>query len=166
MMLHLSYNLKIIRGISGLNQADFGALFKVTLAMQKSYEAGKAKPDALYLQRVSSFTGVPEELLKNKRLKESDIGIKAEFEEKGEYEHDGVKEESSSYKSDQSDQKILLEILINQKATLQYLREMQERLVRIEGRKTGTEAVKEMKELLKKGKVSAEKDKQSNQDGA
>lgn len=151
-MLHLSYNLKIIRGISGLNQADFGALFKVTLAMQKSYEAGKAKPDALYLQRVSSFTGVPEELLKNKRLKESDIGIKAEFEEKGEYEHDGVKEEPSSYKSGPVDQDLLLEILINQKATLQYLREMSEQLGLSHFSKKGRDAVAEVKERIKTGK--------------
>lgn len=73
---------------------------------------------------------------------------------------------TSSTKLDQSDRDLLSEISINQKATLQYLREIRERLDRLEGRKTGTEAVREMKDLIKKGKASAEKDKHSNRDGA
>lgn len=70
------------------------------------------------------------------------------------------KEIVSSEKLDQSDRDLLSEISINQKATLQYLREIRDRLDQLEGRKMGTEAVIEMKDLIKKGK-SSEKDKQS-----
>lgn len=99
----LSYNVKIIRAMTRLSQSKFGAKFKVTLAMQKSYEGGKAKPDDLYIQRLSSFTGVPENRLVNQKLREQDIVLN----EGGESKQARVADEP-----DVSDQQLLIELLM------------------------------------------------------
>lgn len=70
-MLHLSDNLKKIRGLLGITQQQFADKFKVTLAMQKSYEGGKAEPDLLYLTLISEFLGVVIKDLTSKNLSAS-----------------------------------------------------------------------------------------------
>jgi hypothetical protein len=99
------------------------------------------------------------------KIYEDLIGLKRKDDQQPEF---GVNDSDTGYISstrlDQSDRDLLSEISINQKATLQYLREIRDRLDHLEGRKTGTEAVNEMKELIKKDKASAEKGKQSNRD--
>jgi transcriptional regulator with XRE-family HTH domain len=75
-MATLQNNIKIIRGLSGQTQKDFiGNFTGVTVAMQKSYEAGIAKPDILYLQELSDMSGVPMEDLQKKPLTKADITI-------------------------------------------------------------------------------------------
>lgn len=75
-MLHLPHNLRLIRLLSRKTQPDFGEMFDATKAMIISYEKGKANPDGLFLSRVSQYSGVSENDLKHKKLKEEDIKIK------------------------------------------------------------------------------------------
>jgi transcriptional regulator with XRE-family HTH domain len=83
-VLHISHNIKIIRKIYGLTQPDFVRNFtKVTVAMQKSYESGKAEPGTLYIQELSELTGISEKDLRSKKLIKSDLS-KVEKGEKGE----------------------------------------------------------------------------------
>lgn len=65
--------------------------------------------------------------------------------------------------SDQSDRDLLVEILINQKATLQYLREIEKRLDAVHASDKDTSLDAEVRKAVRKDK-SAEKDKQSNRD--
>lgn len=81
-MDYLSYNIKIIRGITKLSQSGFAEQMQVSLSMQKSYESGRAKPDHLYIQRLSQLTRVNENELLTKKLLEKDIPVKVEFDEK------------------------------------------------------------------------------------
>jgi hypothetical protein len=78
-MLHLPNNIKIIRSLSGKTQDEFRVYFtRVTLAMQKSYEGGKAEPDSLYLQELSELSGVSIKDLINKEITKKDVKIKVE----------------------------------------------------------------------------------------
>jgi transcriptional regulator with XRE-family HTH domain len=78
-MLHLPNNIKIIRSLSGKTQEEFRGYFtRVTLAMQKSYEGGKAEPDSLYLQELSELSGVPVNDLMNKEITKKDVKLKVE----------------------------------------------------------------------------------------
>lgn len=83
----LAYNIKIIRGISRLNQTEFGQVMKVSRAMQRSYEGGQAKPDALYMQRLSRLTQVKEEDLRSRKLQENEF-VHVEFEQSEQAEED------------------------------------------------------------------------------
>lgn len=80
-MLHLKHNIKLIRGLSGKKQEDFIKLFQgVTIAMQKSYEGGKAKPDIVYMQQLAEYSGVTQHELLNKELLIEDIEIQDQVE--------------------------------------------------------------------------------------
>lgn len=98
-MLHLPYNIKIIRSLAGLNQAKFAEHLGVSLAMQKSYEIGKAAPDGLYLQRLSVISSVKEQDLKGKKIKEEDVSLKVEK----------VEEKKNEADSDSSNDKNVVE---------------------------------------------------------
>lgn len=76
----LAYNIKIIRGISGLNQTSFAQMMKVSLSMQKSYEGERANPDALYIQRLARMVRVKEDDLQRRRLQEKEI-VHVEFDQ-------------------------------------------------------------------------------------
>lgn len=68
-MLHLSNNIKIIRKLSGLTQDEFRKKFTGTsLAMQKSYELGKARPDVLYMQELADISGIPVDQIMKGRI--------------------------------------------------------------------------------------------------
>lgn len=82
-MLHISQNIRLVRLLKEKTQVEFGELLKVSTAMIKSYESGKAKPDELFLSRLSRLTGVLESDLMNRQLKEEDLGKKAEKVENG-----------------------------------------------------------------------------------
>lgn len=111
----LAYNIKIVRGISKLNQTDFGKYMKVTRAMQRSYEAGQAKPDALYMQRLSRLTRVKEEDLRNKKLQEKDM-MHVEFEQ-------NEQEKKAAFEETNNDNDDVVEILKNHNSFLQRLLE-------------------------------------------
>lgn len=117
----LAYNIKIIRGISKLNQTAFGEMFNVTRAMQRSYEAGQAKPDALYMQRLSRLTRVKEDDLRNKKLQEKDM-VRVEFEqnEQNEQNDSDDSDDSDDRKNDTTE---IIEILKNHNSFLQRLLE-------------------------------------------
>lgn len=87
-MLHLPNNIKLIRKLSKLTQTQFGDRFELSEAQVKSYENGRAKPDAfLFLPRLSKYAGVSQEDLTSKKLTEKDISIAKE--EKGEKVENG-----------------------------------------------------------------------------
>lgn len=56
-MSHLAHNIQKIRKIVGMTQPEFSSKMKVTVAMQKSYEGGKATPDVLYFNKLERITG-------------------------------------------------------------------------------------------------------------
>jgi transcriptional regulator with XRE-family HTH domain len=61
---HLKDNIKKIRKILGQTQQVFAENIGVTVAMLKSYEGGKAKPDVVFIDNLSSSTGfTPDELV-------------------------------------------------------------------------------------------------------
>jgi transcriptional regulator with XRE-family HTH domain len=72
-MLHLPQNVRLARLVSGKTQSDFGAMFGASKAMIISYEKGKANPDELFISRLSRYTGISENDLKKKVLKEDDF---------------------------------------------------------------------------------------------
>lgn len=83
-MLHLKHNIRLIRDLTGKTQEEFAGLFKrVTVAMQKSYESGKASPGPAYLQKLADYAGVTHDDLLNKDLKIQDVEIEEDV-EKGE----------------------------------------------------------------------------------
>lgn len=68
-MLHLSDNIKLIRKLSGETQEEFARHFDgVSVAMQKSYEGGKAIPNYLYLKELSKIAGLPIDALQNQLI--------------------------------------------------------------------------------------------------
>lgn len=106
-MSHYSDNIKKIRKLANKKQLEFASYFpNTTLAMQKSYEQGKAKPDGLYLQILSRLSGISEDKLQNEPIVIEEIDLKLPKEEKDEkgekeklfklsnYEHP-LKEESA-----------------------------------------------------------------------
>lgn len=74
-MLHLPYNLKLIRELSETTQPVFGRKFSASKAMIVSYEKGKAAPGDLFLSRVAEAAGITQEMLGNKKLAERDIQV-------------------------------------------------------------------------------------------
>lgn len=81
-MATLNDNIKIIRRLTGQTQKEFIKNFTgVTVAMQKSYESGTAKPDILYLQEIAALAGLPMEDLQKKSLTKADVKV---FLQKGE----------------------------------------------------------------------------------
>lgn len=82
-MLQIQQNIILIRGLTNLNQEDFGLLIGATKAMVTSYETGVAAPKKIMIKnRICELAGVTLDQLENKRLKESDIKIKADLLEK------------------------------------------------------------------------------------
>lgn len=80
-MLHLNYNIRLIRKLSGKKQDEFVLLFKgVSVPMQKSYESGKAKPDIVYMQRLADYAGVNQKDLMGKQLRIDDVKLKTKVE--------------------------------------------------------------------------------------
>jgi transcriptional regulator with XRE-family HTH domain len=72
-MLQIQSNIRLLRSIAGMTQAEFAGRFGISVAMLKSYEGGKAKPDELLIQRLSKYSGVKEDDLLSKKLKEDDV---------------------------------------------------------------------------------------------
>lgn len=105
-MLHLADNIRLIRLLSEKTQPEFGEKFGATKAMIVSYENGKANPSELFLSRVSKYSGVEIEDLKNKRLTENDIKIKGEKGEKGELKN-SIDVGKSNEQSDDTIQKLI-----------------------------------------------------------
>jgi transcriptional regulator with XRE-family HTH domain len=81
-MMHLKDNLKNIRKIRDKTQAEFAEILGVSLAMQKSYEGGKAKPDNIYLDKLSRLSGFGVSELINSQIDISEIAKKVEKVEK------------------------------------------------------------------------------------
>lgn len=82
-MLHIKHNIKLIRSLTGLKQEAFIGFFPgVSVAMQKSYETGKAKPDTGYVDRLARIAGVTIEDVQNKQLAGAEIKLRVEKEEK------------------------------------------------------------------------------------
>lgn len=57
-MLHISTNIKKIRRLQDKTQEEFSKLLGVSIAMQKSYESGKANPDIVYIERLAALSGI------------------------------------------------------------------------------------------------------------
>lgn len=112
----LAYNIKIIRGISKLNQTNFAKMMDVSLSMQKSYEGERANPDPLYIQRLARLVHVKEEDLKNKKLQEKDI-VQVEFVQKDQIEKDALVQRTSNSNGE------IIEILKNHNSFLQRMLE-------------------------------------------
>jgi transcriptional regulator with XRE-family HTH domain len=72
-MLQTPQNLRLIRVLSEKTQDEFSRKFGISVAMLKSYEGGKAKPDHLLLSRISKAFNISIDDLKNKELTEEDI---------------------------------------------------------------------------------------------
>jgi transcriptional regulator with XRE-family HTH domain len=72
-MSHLSDNIKKIRLIVALKQEAFAEQMGVTLGMEKSYEAGRANPDILYLNKLETISGKSTSELVNQRLPVDDL---------------------------------------------------------------------------------------------
>jgi hypothetical protein len=86
-MLHIRDNIKLIRSLSRRKQEDFILLFPgVTVAMQKSYESGKAKPDTGYIDRLARMAGISVEDVKDRKLSGSDISVRVEKVERQDFE--------------------------------------------------------------------------------
>lgn len=82
-MLQIQQNIILIRGLTNLNQEDFGLLIGATKAMVTSYETGVAAPKKIIIKnRICELAGITLDQLENKKLKESDIKIKADKIEK------------------------------------------------------------------------------------
>jgi transcriptional regulator with XRE-family HTH domain len=71
--MHVNDNIKLIRELSGLTQAQFAKLIKTNLSNLKTYENTNVKPKAFVLFNISLCTNVSIEDLERKRLKASDI---------------------------------------------------------------------------------------------
>lgn len=90
-MLHLKENILLIRTLSGKTQKEFVKEFtKVTVAMLKSYEGGKANPSPLFVEELSHFSGVSMADLLSKQLNKSDISIQGEKVNKVDASQDGT----------------------------------------------------------------------------
>jgi transcriptional regulator with XRE-family HTH domain len=74
-MESISKNLKLIRLVLNITQAEFGAMFNATKSMIGSYEKGKAYPDDLFIIRVAEFAGITETQLREETLKERDLKL-------------------------------------------------------------------------------------------
>lgn len=72
-MQFLPDNIKIIRLTSEKTQEQFAKLLGVSIHQQKSYERRKAKPDILYMQRLSEYSGLSSEDLMNKKITNKSI---------------------------------------------------------------------------------------------
>lgn len=73
--MHVNDNIKLIRELSGLTQAQFAKLIKTNLSNLKTYENTNVKPKAFVTFNVSLIAGVPIEDMENKKLKAGDIKI-------------------------------------------------------------------------------------------
>lgn len=73
--VQLANNIRLIRELSGKTQTVFGNRFHATKDMIISYEKGRAKPNNLFLTRLSEASGIPEADLLDTPLKESDIKV-------------------------------------------------------------------------------------------
>lgn len=56
----LPINIKRIRALKKMTQAEFVEFigFDTSIAMQKSYEAGKTEPGVLYMQKLTEISGL------------------------------------------------------------------------------------------------------------
>jgi hypothetical protein len=73
----------MIRALLKQTQEGFIKNFTgMTVAKQKSYESGKAKPDILYIQELSELTGISDKELTSKKLSKADINAIVENGEK------------------------------------------------------------------------------------
>lgn len=77
-MLHIQQNIRLVRLFSDKTQEEFGKMFGATPSMIKSYEAGRAKPDELFVSRVSKKFSISVDDLLNKPLTEDDLVQKGE----------------------------------------------------------------------------------------
>jgi phage repressor protein C with HTH and peptisase S24 domain len=77
-MLHISTNIRKIRKLLNRTQFEFADVMGVSLAMQKSYEGGKANPDTIYLEKLSELTGFRVSDLLNNDLSVREIVEKVE----------------------------------------------------------------------------------------
>lgn len=106
-MLHLKGNIRLVRLLSDKKQRIFADRFKITEAMLKSYEGGKANPDELFVSRVAEFAGVSEKKLKEDKLRESDIHLKVEKVENVDFKK---KKESTLRQGDEFSQRIIFNL--------------------------------------------------------
>lgn len=74
-MLQLPNNIKLIRQLLDITQADFGKKLGATKAMIISYEKGKALPNSLFITRLANAAGLSEKDLTNRSLIEDDIDL-------------------------------------------------------------------------------------------
>jgi DNA-binding transcriptional regulator YiaG len=74
-MLQLAKNIRTIRKLSGITQPAFGKFFDCTKDMIINYELARAKPDDIFVSRLSKYTGIPEEDLMDTNLTEDNINV-------------------------------------------------------------------------------------------
>lgn len=73
--MQINDNIKLIRELSGLTQAEFAKLIKTNVSNLKTYENTNVRPKAFVVFNVSLIGGVPSEEIENKKLKPEDIKI-------------------------------------------------------------------------------------------
>lgn len=73
--MRLAENIKWIRLLKGLSQAEFGAIFKVSKDAIYTYESGRTIPNAAMLSKIATMAGVTISDLENKDLRKLDINV-------------------------------------------------------------------------------------------
>lgn len=81
-MLHLSQNIKLIRGLAGKTQPEFAKIIGENLSNLKTYENTSTKPKLHVQKRIAEIAGVTVKDLREKDLSEKDIKLKDEKDEK------------------------------------------------------------------------------------
>jgi len=146
-MLQIRNNIKLIRSLSGKKQEDFIRLFPgVTVAMQKSYEGGKAKPDAAYIDAIARMAGVTANDVMHKELSGKDIKFKVEKVESPDFEALYIAELQSQKKALEEDKAFFKEMLRTSLAGL--LQRTEEMWLRQKG--TGDVVLHSLERLEKK----------------
>ena len=74
-MTKLAENIKWIRLLKGLSQAEFGAIFKVSKDAIYTYESGRTVPNAAILSKLATMAGISISDLENKDLKQLDVNV-------------------------------------------------------------------------------------------
>lgn len=75
-MLHLSQNIKLIRGLAGKTQPEFAKIIGEKLSNLKTYENTPTKPKLHVQKRIAEIANVSIKDLREKDLSEKDIKLK------------------------------------------------------------------------------------------
>jgi|GEM_PF-4774684 len=71
----ISENLKLIREALGLTQGAMGTILGATAAMVRFYEAGKAEPKQIFIDKLSALIRLPQDYIKDWKVNYDEIEI-------------------------------------------------------------------------------------------